>query len=67
MALNDESEPWSGEAAAAANKMAPVKQGSRQIKNRRSNEEEVITQAMKSAKKRASHKRDCTNEHRRGG
>lgn len=47
--LKNESELWSGQVTAFANEKAPVKQGSRQIKNCCPNEGHVIVQEDKSA------------------
>lgn len=47
--LNDKREPWSNEAAAAANEGAPVKNESRQISNRHTNEGDVIAREVRSA------------------
>lgn len=48
-ALNDESKPWPGKAGAAGNDEALVEHGSRQVKNRHTNEENVIARGGKHA------------------
>lgn len=49
--LNDESKLWFGEAAAAANQEEPVEHESHQIRNHRTNEDDVIAWKVKSAVK----------------